>query len=74
MFVLTCRDLGFEHCPFVATGNTTGEAKDTLFAHARHAHLCSSPGTVGEEREEIVWAMETVMALRIYGRPAPDRA
>jgi predicted small metal-binding protein len=67
MFTLSCKDLGFERCGFVATGGTTGQVKDALFAHARRAHVQSVSGPGGDEREEIVWAMETVVARRIYG-------
>lgn len=70
MFVLSCRDLGFEHCKFVATGSSTGEVKDAMFAHARavHAHFIS--GLTSDERQEIAWVTETVMAYRMSGRSA----
>ena len=64
MFVLSCQDLGFDRCEFVAKGEKAKGVKDQFFVHAREAHPHFLSGLTSEERDEIAVAMEEAMARR----------
>lgn len=70
MFALSCKDLGFDHCKFVATGSSTGEVKDAMFAHARAVHTHFDSGLTSDEQRDIAWITETIIAYRMSCRSA----
>ena len=53
MLVLRCRDLGCEHCDFVASGDRVRQVEDAMFVHARDVHPHLIAGLTDDEREEI---------------------
>ena len=65
MLVLSCRDLGFEHCEFVATGDSARRVKAAMFVQVRDEHSRFIAGLTVDEREEIRLAMDDAMARRL---------
>jgi predicted small metal-binding protein len=65
MFVLSCRDLEFELCDHVATGETVRQLQDAMFIHAREKHPGFISGITTDEREGIRLAMANAIAVRM---------
>jgi predicted small metal-binding protein len=64
MLVLSCHDLGFDHCDFVATGDRASRVEAAFFAHARDAHPHFISGLSLEDRKEIKVAIDQAVAMR----------
>lgn len=64
MYVLSCKELGFDHCEFVATGESAQRVADAMFAHARDEHPYFISGLTSDERAEIRLAMDEAIARR----------
>ncbi len=52
-YYLKCRDLGFENCDFVATGNSESEIKRKFFFHSALNHEEELKAMADEEKIKI---------------------
>ena len=61
---LSCKDMGMEHCSFVAHGNTAEEVKEKLMDHVMHVHKDMMKAMSEEEKERMMKKMDEMLAMQ----------
>jgi predicted small metal-binding protein len=61
---LACKDMGMEHCSFMAHGSTPEEVKDKMMDHASHVHKDMMNGMSPEEKEKMKNKMDEMLAMQ----------
>jgi predicted small metal-binding protein len=59
MYSVSCSDLGFTACGFVAEGKSPRKVKDQFFAHARDVHPELLTGITDVQRKDLERQIES---------------
>lgn len=66
LYQLKCKDLGFDSCNFVATGNSENEIKRKIFLHASMNHDEEYKSLAEEQKNEMYFIIRRTIDLQSY--------